>query len=57
VLEPPDDVDEYAQVLYARLRDADRRLLDVVLAVPPRDQGIGAAIGDRLARAARGSAR
>jgi L-threonylcarbamoyladenylate synthase len=57
VLEPPADVDEYAHVLYTRLREADRRALDVVLAVPPADAGIGAAVLDRLARAARASAR
>jgi L-threonylcarbamoyladenylate synthase len=56
VLDPPGDVHEYARVLYARLRDADRQSLDIVLAVPPGDAGIGAAIADRLARAARGSA-
>jgi L-threonylcarbamoyladenylate synthase len=42
----------YAQVLYQRLREADRRGLDVLLAVPPPDQGIGAAVADRLRRAA-----
>jgi len=55
VLDPPADVDEYARVLYSRLRDADRRALDVLLTVPPESMGIGAAIGDRLARAARGT--
>jgi L-threonylcarbamoyladenylate synthase len=57
VLDPPSDVDEYAHVLYARLRDADRKALDVVLAIPPPAEGIGAAVRDRLTRAARGSAR
>jgi L-threonylcarbamoyladenylate synthase len=57
VLEPPADVDDYAHVLYARLRQADERSLDVLLAVPPDDGGIGATVSDRLARAARGSAR
>jgi L-threonylcarbamoyladenylate synthase len=56
VLDAPRDVDEYARVLYARLREADRRGIDVVLAVPPPDAGLGAAVGDRLRRAAgRGS--
>ena len=36
-------------VLYARLRDADRRGLDVLLVVPSRAEGIGAAVADRLA--------
>jgi L-threonylcarbamoyladenylate synthase len=57
VLDPPSDADEYAHVLYARLREADRRALDVVLAIPPPAEGIGAAVRDRLTRAARGSAR
>jgi L-threonylcarbamoyladenylate synthase len=51
VLDPPVDVDDYAHVLYARLRDADRRGLDVVLAVAPAAGGIGDAVADRLARA------
>ncbi len=42
----------YAQCLYQRLREADRRGLDVLLAVPPPEQGIGAAVADRLRRAA-----
>jgi len=54
VLEPPTDVDEYARVVYQRLRDADDLALDVVLAVPPPDAGIGAAVCDRLSRAAAG---
>jgi L-threonylcarbamoyladenylate synthase len=42
----------YAQCLYQRLREADRRGLDVLLAVPPPATGIGAAVADRLRRAA-----
>jgi L-threonylcarbamoyladenylate synthase len=52
VLPAPADADEYARVLYARLREADERELDVVLAVAPPAGGIGAAVTDRLARAA-----
>jgi L-threonylcarbamoyladenylate synthase len=52
VLGAPRDVDEYARVLYARLREADRLGVDVVLAVPPPDAGVGAAVRDRLRRAA-----
>ncbi|SRR5579884_3530549 len=52
VLDPPHDVDEYAHVLYQRLRDADAYALDVLLAVPPADEGVGAAVADRLRRAA-----
>jgi L-threonylcarbamoyladenylate synthase len=52
VLDAPADVDEYARVLYARLREVDRRGVDVVLAVPPLEVGVGAAVADRLRRAA-----
>ncbi|QGG96089.1 L-threonylcarbamoyladenylate synthase [Actinomarinicola tropica] len=46
----------YARVLYARLREADRRGVDVLVVVPPPGDGIGAAVRDRLRRAAAGSA-
>ncbi len=49
------DVDDYAHSLYAWLRAADAHGLDVVVAVPPADDGIGAAVADRLRRAAGGS--
>jgi L-threonylcarbamoyladenylate synthase len=52
VLDGPADSDEYARVLYARLREVDRRGVDVLLAVPPPDAGVGVAVGDRLRRAA-----
>ena len=52
VMDTPRDVDEYARVLYARLREADRLAVDVLLAVPPPDAGVGAAVRDRLRRAA-----
>ena len=52
VLAPPEDVDDYARVLYARLREVDRRGVDVLLAVPPSDAGVGTAVADRLRRAA-----
>jgi L-threonylcarbamoyladenylate synthase len=55
VLESPADAEEYARVLYARFRQADRYGLDVIVAVAPDDEGIGAAVGDRLRRAAAGS--
>jgi L-threonylcarbamoyladenylate synthase len=55
VLDAPGDVAEYARLLYARLRDADARHVDVILATVPEDDGsIGAAVRDRLERAARG---
>jgi L-threonylcarbamoyladenylate synthase len=52
ILEPPRDANHYAHVLYARLRESDARRVDHVLAVPPPPDGIGAAVADRLARAA-----
>jgi L-threonylcarbamoyladenylate synthase len=51
VLDPPSSAEEYARVLYRRLREADRLGLDVLLAVPPAEEGIGAAVADRLRRA------
>ena len=52
VLDAPRDVDDYARVLYARLREADEQELDTLIVVPPPPVDIGAAIADRLARAA-----
>jgi L-threonylcarbamoyladenylate synthase len=52
VLPSPADVDEYAQVLYARLREADTLGLDDLLVVAPPAHGLGAAVADRLGRAA-----
>jgi len=53
VFDPPADADEYARVLYTRLREADHLGLDVIVAVPPAAVGVGAAVADRLRRAAR----
>jgi L-threonylcarbamoyladenylate synthase len=53
-LPPAGGPQAYAQCLYQRLREADRRGLDVLLAVPPPPTGIGAAVADRLRRAAAG---
>ena len=52
LLDVGSDVDGYARVLYRRLRDADGLGLDVVVAVAPPGHGIGAAVADRLRRAA-----
>jgi L-threonylcarbamoyladenylate synthase len=52
VLASPADVDEYAQVLYRCLRAADARGVDTVVVVPPPAVGLGAAVGDRVRRAA-----
>ena len=53
VLDAPDDVGEYARGLYRGLRALDRRGVDVILAVlPVHTEGVGAAVADRLRRAA-----
>jgi L-threonylcarbamoyladenylate synthase len=52
VLGVPRDGDEYAHDLYRMLRDADVRGLDRVIAVLPDPAGLGAAVADRLRRAA-----
>jgi L-threonylcarbamoyladenylate synthase len=53
VLEPPRDVEEYARVLYSRLREADELGLEVLLVVAPtQTDGLGAAVADRVRRAA-----
>jgi L-threonylcarbamoyladenylate synthase len=57
VLDRTDDLVIAAQRLYADLRDADRRRLDVVVVVLPPPAGIGLAIRDRLTKAAAGGAR
>ena len=51
-LATPANPAEYARALYAALRRADEVGLDVVLAVPPPVSGLGAAVADRLKRAA-----
>jgi L-threonylcarbamoyladenylate synthase len=48
------DVALFARSLYGWLREADAASLDLLVAVPPVPQGLGAAIRDRLARAAHG---
>jgi L-threonylcarbamoyladenylate synthase len=55
VLAAPADAAEFARVLYARLREADDRQLDELLVIAPEGEDIGAAVRDRLARAAAGS--
>ena len=51
-LDTPGPVDQLAHELYTLLRDADRRGVDVLLAVAPARRGLGAAVADRLTRAA-----
>lgn len=53
-LSAPATTDDYARVLYAALREADALGLTRVLAVPPPPSGLGAAVIDRLTRAAHG---
>ena len=46
------DLARYARTLYSRLRDADDRDIDTVIAVMPPAEGLGHAIRDRLTKAA-----
>src|SRR5262249_9151588 len=52
VLDPGPDAEAYARHLYEWLRDADGRGVDVLVVVPPPDEGIGAAVNERLRKAA-----
>ena len=52
-LASPKDNEEYAQILYESLRSADSQGLKNVFVVPPNYQGVGGAINDRLAKAAK----
>ena len=53
-LASPRDDEEFAQILYSALREADTLRLSEVVVVQPIGIGIGVAIRDRLARAANG---
>jgi L-threonylcarbamoyladenylate synthase len=53
-LASPGDDEEFAQLLYSALREADAQGLSEVVVVQPIGIGIGLAIRDRLARAANG---
>ena len=53
-LASPSDDEEFAQILYSALREADAQGLSEVVVVQPIGTGIGVAIRDRLARAANG---
>jgi len=53
-LASPGSDEEFAQILYSALRDADAQGLHEVVVVQPIGIGIGVAIRDRLARAANG---
>jgi L-threonylcarbamoyladenylate synthase len=56
LLRAPAGAEQLARELYALLRAADGRHVDVLLVVSPPPVGLGAAIADRLARAAAASA-
>lgn len=51
-LAAPETNDEYARVLYSAMREADALGLRAILAVTPDKAGVGAAVIDRLTRAA-----
>ena len=53
VLDGGADVAAYAHHLYAWLRAADERRLDVLVAVLPPAEGVGRAVRDRLAQGRR----
>ncbi len=46
------DNEQYARTLFAQMRDADSRNIDVILCIMPPPDGIGFAVRDRLLRAA-----
>ncbi|MER7498554.1 L-threonylcarbamoyladenylate synthase [Nonomuraea pusilla] len=48
----PASMPAYARELYAFLRELDQRGCDLIIASPPAEQGLGAAIANRLRRAA-----
>lgn len=53
-LTAPDTDDEFAQILYSALREADTLGLTEIVVAQPKNEGIGIAIRDRLSRAANG---
>jgi L-threonylcarbamoyladenylate synthase len=53
-LASPGDDEEFAQILYSALREADAQGLSEVVVIQPIGIGIGVAIRDRLTRAANG---
>jgi len=53
-LASPGNDEEFAQILYSALREADTQGLSEVVVIQPIGIGIGVAIRDRLARAANG---
>jgi len=54
-LGPAEAPEQAARLLFAGLRELDRRGVDVILAHSPQRSGLGAAVWDRLFRAAEGA--
>ncbi|NCX00981.1 MAG: threonylcarbamoyl-AMP synthase [Actinobacteria bacterium] len=50
-LSSPNSIEEYARLLYSALRKGDSQGLEVVVVIPPRGDGLAAAIRDRILRA------
>ena len=50
-LSSPNSIEEYARLLYSALRKGDSQGLEVVVVIPPRGEGLAAAIRDRIMRA------
>ncbi|NCW47691.1 MAG: threonylcarbamoyl-AMP synthase [Actinobacteria bacterium] len=50
-LSSPNSIEEYARLLYSALRKGDSQGLKVVVVIPPRGEGLAAAIRDRIMRA------
>ena len=52
-LASPETLEEYARILYATLREGDKRGINRIVVIPPEGDGLAIAIRDRLTRAAR----
>ena len=50
-LSAPDSIEDYARSLYSSLRKGDSLGLEVIVVIPPRGEGLAAAIRDRIMRA------
>ena len=50
-LSSPNSIEDYARLLYSALRKGDSQGLEVVVVIPPRGDGLAAAIRDRILRA------
>jgi L-threonylcarbamoyladenylate synthase len=54
-LSSPSSVEEFAHMLYSTFRQADREGLTTLVVSPPKDEGLGAAILERLSKANSGN--